>query len=374
MNRGRVRLFALLLLSGLPVFAQVEGITIPAGTPADTDLTAITAEQDNQKKLAMYQDFVQKYTANSAAAAYGNWQLSQLYMTAGDLQKARDCADKAATAAPHNLDIVVSQATIAQQQKDNVGVFKYAISGGQIYDSIDKQPKPEGTSDEQFASDLGAQKEQNKNSYEFLQTSAYNALTAEPNAKTRMDDIEQFSATFPKSSLDEQISSYALMTLSELRDTPRLIAYANKRLATSPDDLPTLVMLANTYADGSESAKAIPYAEKAILAAKADASDADKARKISAGSAHCALGRVYANQGKTALSVTELKSATTLLKGQDEQQFAIAAYYLGWDYAKLNRLTEARAVLTEAAGISGPVQGPSKELLTKVNSARAAGK
>ena len=374
MSRARVSLFATLLLLALPVFGQVEGITIAAGTPEDTDLTAITAEQDNQKKLTMYQDFVQKYAANSAASAYGNWQLSQLYMTAGDLQKARDCADKAAAAAPHNLDIVVSQTTIGQEQKDNAGVFKYAIAGGQIYDSIDKQPKPDGTSDEQFAADVSAQKEHNKNSYEFLQTSAYNALTAETNAKTRMDDIEQFSATFPKSSLDDQVSSYALMTLSELRDTPRLIAYANKRLATNPDDLPTLVMLANTYADGSESAKAVPYAEKAILTAKADAPDADKTRKISAGSAHCALGRVYANQGKTALSVTELKSATTLLKGEDEQQFAIAAYYLGWDYAKLNKLTEARAILTEAAGISGPVQGPSKELLTKVNSARAAGK
>lgn len=374
MSRARVSLFATLLLSALPVLAQVEGITIPAGTPEDTDLTAITAEQDAHKKLTMYQDFVQKYASNAAAAAYGNWQLSQLYLAGGDLQKARECADKAAVAAPHNLDIVVSQATIAQQQKDNAAVFKYAIAGGQIYDSIEKQPKPDGTSDEQFASDVAAQKEQNKNSYEFLQTSAYNALTAETNAKVRMDDIDQFTSTFPKSSLDEQVSSYALMTLSELRDTPRLIAYANKKLAANPDDLPTLVMLANTYADGTEAAKAIPYAEKAILAAKADAPDADKTRKISAGSAHCALGRVYANQGKTALSVTELKSATTLLKGEDEQQFAVAAYYLGWDYAKQNKLTDARAILTQAAGISGPVQGASKELLTKVNSARAAGK
>lgn len=164
------------------------------------------------------------------------------------------------------------------------------------------------------------------------------------------------------------------MTLSELRDTPRLLAYANKRLAANPDDLPTLVILASTYADGKESEKAIPYAQKVILVAKADAPDADKGRKVYAGSAHCILGRVYANEGKTLPSVTELKSATALLKGQDEQQFALAAYYLGWDYAKLNKLTEARAILTEGAGISGSVQGPTKELLTKVNSARAAGK
>jgi hypothetical protein len=86
------------------------------------------------------------------------------------------------------------------------------------------------------------------------------------------------------------------------------------------------------------------------------------------------LGRVYAKQEKTMPSIAELKSATTLLKGQDEQQYAIAAYFLGWDYAKLKRLTEARSILSDAVSVPGPMQGPTKELLTKVNSARAAGK
>jgi hypothetical protein len=89
--------------------------------------------------------------------------------------------------------------------------------------------------------------------------------------------------------------------------------------------------------------------------------------------AHKILGVAYAKQEKTAASIAELKSATTLLRGQDEQQYAVAAYFLGWDYAKLNRLSDARAALTDAAAISGPVQQPSKDLLVKVNSARASG-
>lgn len=374
MTRSRVSLIAILLLSTMPVFGQVEGITIAAGTPEDTDLTAITAEQDSQKKIAMYQDFLQKYTANPMATAYGNWQLSQLYQTGGDLQKAQEFAGKAAVAAPHNLDIVVSQVNIAQQLKDSVAAFSYSIQGGTIYDSIDTQTKPADVGADQFASAVNTQKEQNKGAYEFFQTAAYNALIAETNAKTRMDDIDKFSATFPNSSLNEQVSSYALLTLSELRDTPRLIEYANKRLATSPDDLPTLVVLANAYADGTEAAKAIPYAQKAVSVAKADAPDADQTRKASAGTAHSVLGRVYANQGKTQASIEELKAAVALLKGHDDQQFAVAAYYLGWDYAKIHDLTKSRAILNEAVGIAGPVQAPTKELLAKVNSARATGK
>jgi tetratricopeptide (TPR) repeat protein len=168
-----------------------------------------------------------------------------------------------------------------------------------------------------------------------------------------------------------------MLSLSQLQDNHRLISYAEKALAANPNNLPALLLLANNYVDSSEPgalAKAVGYAQKAIVAAKADDPAADKSQKISAGVAHSVMGRAYAKQSKTLPSISELKSATALLKGNDEQQYAVAAYYLGWDYAKVNKLTEARAVLNEAAGIPGPVQQPVKDLLTKVNTARAAGK
>jgi hypothetical protein len=79
-------------------------------------------------------------------------------------------------------------------------------------------------------------------------------------------------------------------------------------------------------------------------------------------------------QDKTVASIPELKAASSLLKGQDEQSYALAMYRLGFAYAKLNRVTEARDVLTEASRISGPAQQPAKELLVKVNAARAKGR
>ena len=120
--------------------------------------------------------------------------------------------------------------------------------------------------------------------------------------------------------------------------------------------------------------KAVGYAQKAVAAAKADAPDADRTRKLSAGIAHSTLGYAYMKQDKTAAAVPELKSASGLLKGLDDQQYAIALYRLGYAYAKLNRVSEARDVLTEAAKIAGPVQAPSQDLLSKVNAARAKGK
>jgi hypothetical protein len=266
--------------------------------------------------------------------------------------------------------------TIAQGLKDNARTFRYAIQGGEAFDSIEKQTKPADVSDEQFASSIASSKQENQGSYDFFESAAFNSVALESDAKTRMDYIEQFAPVFPKSKFDEQVASYAMLSLSQLKDNKRLNSYAEKALAANADNIPALLLLANAYVDGSEpggAAKALTYAQRAIVAAKADDPAADKSKKISAGVAHSIAGRAYAKQEKTNLSITELKSATTLLKGQDDQQFAIAGYYLGWNYAKLSRLTEARSVLTDVAAIPGPVQATAKDLLTKVNTKRAAG-
>jgi tetratricopeptide (TPR) repeat protein len=370
-------LVVLVFLPATFLFAQIESITIPAGTPEDQSLQAITKEPDDQKKLTMYADFLQQFSANPAAVAYANWQLAQYYQGAGDLPKALDYGDKALASAPRNLDILVSQASIAQQMKSNPRLFDYSVRGGEVYNSIDKSPKPDGMSDQDFATQKEQQKTAAKNSYDFLEAAAFNVIVDESNAKARMGEIERFAPAFPNSRFDEPVTSYAMMALSELKDSARVISYGDKVLATNPNSLPTLLMLAGTYVEDPRPgslAKAVGYAQKAANEAKADAPDADRARKLSGGVAHSTLGYAYMKQDKTAAAVTELKSASGLLKGLDDQQYSIALYRLGYAYAKLNRTTEARDVLMEASKIPGPVQAPSQDLLSKVNAARAKGK
>jgi tetratricopeptide (TPR) repeat protein len=355
------------------------GIEIAAGTPEDHDLQAITNEQDAAKKLVMYQEFVQKYSSNPAAVAYGNWQISQSYQTAGDLNKAIEYGDKALAGAPRNLDILVSQASIAQQTKDNAKVIDYAAKGGEVCNAIGKEAKPEGMSDEAFSQQVAIERSAAKNSCDFLESAGFNAIASENDAKSRMAEIEKYSAAFPDSKFQDQVSSYAMYTLGpgQLNDQARLFAYGEKILAANPNSLPALLLLAGSYVDNAKPGsvgKAITYSQKAIAVAKADEPDADKSRKLSAGVAHSTLGYAYMKQDKTPAAIPELKTAAGLLKGQDEQQYAIALYRLGFAYAKLNRVNEARDVLTEAVKISGPVQGVSQDLLTKVNAARAKGK
>ena len=373
-----VAVFCSFLILAAPARAQGSKIEIAAGTPEDHDLQAITNEQDATKKLAMYQDFVQKYSSNPAAVAYGNWQISQAYQATGDLNKAIEYGDKALGGSPKNLDILVSQASMAQQAKDNAKLMDYAAKGGEVCNSIGKQPKPEGVSDDDFKRQVEEEKNAAKNSCDFLESAGFNVIASENDAKSRMADIEKYSAAFPESKFQDQVGNYAMYSLGQLNDQTRLVAYGEKTLAANPNSLATLLLLANFYGDDTKPgsvAKAVSYAQKAIEVAKADAPDADKSRKLSAGVAHTIVGYTYAfKQDKTSAAIPELRAAAGLLKGQDDQQYARALYGLGYAYGKLNKLTEARDVLSEAVKIQSPWQKISEDLLGKVNAARAKGK
>jgi tetratricopeptide (TPR) repeat protein len=370
----RVRWSALLIPALLAAFAQaqLEKIIIPAGTPEDQALQAISSQSDAQKHITMLQDFVQKFSSNPQAVAYGNWQLAQAYSTAGDNGKALEAGDKALAAAPRNLDILVSQAGIAQQLKDWAKVLDYSVRGGDLYNAAFGKPKVTTAA----ATTSEGPSDTDKQSYEFLEAAGYNAIAAEQNPKTRMDFIERYTPAFPESKFAEPVSQYAIYSLQQLNEPERLVAYGEKTLASDPNSLPTLILLANAYSESPKEAnlgKAIAYARKAIDLAKADASDATRQQKLSAGVAHSALGYALMRQEKTPAAITEFKSATSLLK-EDPASYQMALYRLGYAYAKLGRLTEARSTLTEAAGIEGAYQQPAKDLLAKVNSARAGRK
>lgn len=372
----RAAIVLLVLSFSLRGFAQLERIMIGAGTPEDHDLQAISNEADTEKQGAMYLDFVQKYSSNPAAVAYGNWQLAQYYQNSGDFDKALAYGDKALASAPNTLDILVTLTSIAQQAKKSDKVIAYANRGGKLYNDAG-QSKPEGVPDKEWDLRVEEAKENNKTSYEFLETAAFNAIGDEKDAKTRMNYIERFTPAFPGSRFDQEVTQYAMYTLGQLQDSARLYSYGEKALAANPNSIPAMLMLANAYVEDSRPgslAKAIAYSEKVITLANGDRPEAEKSAKLSAGVAHSTLGYAYAKQEKVTAAIPELKSAAVLLKGQDDVAYATVLYRLGWAYAKTKDVAEARAALEEAIQIPGPLQGPCRELLKQVNASHTKAK
>ena len=358
----------------LPAAAQVKQIMIAAGSPEDQASTEIDKESDPQKKIAMLNDFVQKFASNSTAAAYGYSQLAQQYQATGDLKAAVAATDKALEAEPNALDIAVSGTTIAQQAKDTQKTVEYASKGAAIYADIAKQPKPEGVTDDQFASKVASEQQAARASYEFLEAAAFNAITAEHDAKARMKLVDAYTPAFPKSRFSEQVAQYAMISLQQMNDTAGLAAYGEKALAANPDNAVMLVLLARGFSEDQKATRlpqASTYARRAIELASADKNLDEAKRNATVGLAKSVIGYVLLRQEKTAAAIPELKEASSLLK-QDAVNYQTVLYRLGYAYAKLNRVAEAKTVLAEAINVDGPFKEPARELLQKVNSARTA--
>lgn len=347
-------------------FGQITHISIAAGTDEDKALQAISAETDPQKKIAMLQKFNEDYASIQPAVAYGYWQMLQVYQAAGENEKALAAGEKAAELAPGNLDILVSICGVAQSLNDYGKIVEYAAKGGATYHGIATQPKPAEISADEWASRISSDQNAAKQSFEFLEAAAINALSSETEPKKRLSMVEIFTGGFPNSRFDVQVSQLAMAALQQLNDTAKSIEFGEKALKANPNSVPTLLLLANAYAgDPKNAAKGAEYAGRAVKLAVVGP-DSTAEQKLTAGVAKSTLGFALLNQDKTVAAIPELKEAVELLRG-NESVSEEALYRLGFAYAKLGRRGDAQAALQKCIAIKGPYLGMAQDLLGKVS-------
>lgn len=369
-------LLAVSLLAVIPIAApaQVTRIMIPAGTPEDKALQEISAENDAAKRVTMLQDFLKQYTTNPQIVAYAEWQLSQTYADQGDAAKAMEHGQKASDLQPGNLDILISLATIAQKAKATDTVMDCVVKGGTAFNGIAKKPKPDGMDPEDFKLRIQQEQEPFRQSYEYLEVTGLNTMVAEEKPQKRMGYLERYIVAYPDSRFQDQVMQLAVYSLSQMNDSARLLAFGDKALAANPKSVSMLTVIANAYAENSDAAFAVraeAYARQALVLCNAQvATDENKIAFYSA-MAHSALGYALLRQEKNLPAIAELKVASNDLKGTPDA-YATAMYRLGFAYAKTGKLPEAKATLTEVAGMSGPYQQPAKDLLAKVDAAAKA--
>ncbi|HKF19961.1 MAG TPA: hypothetical protein VKE93_00250 [Candidatus Angelobacter sp.] len=356
------------LVAAIAAPAQVATISIAAGTPEDKDLQAVTVENDGQKRIAMLQDYLQKYSGNPQAVILGQWQLAQQYLEQGDTAKALEYGQKAVTGQPNNLDILVFVVGAAQKAKAADVIMDCAEKGGKAFNGIASQAKPEGMDPEAFALKVKQEQEAPRSNYEYLEASALNAMVGEQNAKKRMGYIERYFAAFPGSRFQDQATELAVSTLGELKDSARMKSFSDKALAANPNSVSLLVVLSDAYGrstDPTTGPLAESYARKALDLAKTQTPTSENRLALYVGLAHNALGFALLKQDKNLPAITELKTACDQLKTYPEG-YPSALYNLGYAYAKTGKLQDAKVVLTELVAIAGPYQQPGRDLLAKV--------
>ena len=83
------------------------------------------------------------------------------------------------------------------------------------------------------------------------------------------------------------------------------------------------------------------------------------------GLAYSTLGQVDVNKGQNAEAVAAFKKAGPLLKSSTVS-YARNEYRLGFTLAKMQKIPEAKAALTEAASIDSPYRALAQQTLAKI--------
>lgn len=369
----RCALFLLLLATASSAGAQIgKRVLIPANSPEDKALSAITAETDQQKRVAMFEEFVQKF-AGSEAILVALEMLQVDYMKARDYPKVLETGESALALDPLDFMVVANMVRAAEQMNDAQKIFALAERAGEMVKKFKSTPPPAGMSKEDWASrqqsDLSAiAEDQNYVAYTF-----YSRAVSEPNLAQRIALLERFAAAFPDSPYTGYAYEAAAATAQQANDPSKLAELAQKALSLNPDSISMLILTADS---GSESGEKLEEAENNARRALALLPKAERPANVpeeswkqqisvQEGLTHSILGQLLIRQQKMMDAIAELKLASPLLKSE-VVSYARNQYRLGFALGKLKRLAEARNVLNEVAALNTPYKGLIADLLRQV--------
>jgi tetratricopeptide (TPR) repeat protein len=376
-NRALVLIVALLVLAAHATAQMGKRIVVAAGSDEDKALEPIYATPDGPDKVALIDQFMAAY-GKGDFELLGDQLYVQTYLALKNDAKALEYGEKVLALDPDNLSAEVNMVHAAEEMGDTQRLLASGEGAARIVARYKAQPAPEGTSAEQWAAEKqnALSNAQNDIGYvEYAMTQvAYK--TADPAARAAL--FERYVAAFPDSPYTSGARDQTAMAYQQAQNPTKMLASAQANLTADPNDVSMLILLADYWSDnGQQLDKAAADAQKALdvlqQAKKPDTVPDEQWQQqvsIEKGVAYSSLGEVYVVKGRNAPAVDAFKQANPLLKS-NAFYYGRNLYRLGFTLAKMQRIPEARTVLTEAVSVNSPYKSRAQETLDKIGGAVA---
>jgi len=361
--------------------AQIgKSVSVAAGTPEDKALTDIYAATDGPDKIALLDKFMADY-GKGDMELLGDQLYVQSYLAQKNYAKVYEYGDKVLALDPDSFSTAVLMVHAAEEQGDSAKLFAVCQKVADIIKRYKSAPPPEGTSAETW----NAQREMFLKTVEgdvgYVQYALLNAAYKTTDAAARAALLEGYAATFPDSTYTVSAREQTAIAYQQAQNSPKMLAAAQSLLASNPDDISMLILLADTWCnDTAHLDKAATYAQHALdLLAQAkkpdnvDDAQWQKQVALQKGLAYSSLGEVNVNKNRNPQAIDAFKQAAPLLKS-DTFSYAQNQYRLGFTLAKMQRIPEARVVLTEVIGLNSPYKSRAMDTLNKIGGPVTAGK
>jgi tetratricopeptide (TPR) repeat protein len=382
MSSKRIPAALLFLLAWLAPACKAQlgkNVSIPAGSEADHQLSAILAADPSQK-LPLIDEF-SKAHPDGDFQIVADEQYVLYYINAKQYDKAFEYGDKLFALDPDNYANAFNMVRAASEKGEGDRLFLYGERANSIVQKYKAAPAPEGSNADEWTRNktekLAAIKDDQDYVRQALLSGAYNAT--EPAKKA--DYFQRFAKMYPDTPEAEQALNMSASAYQQAQNRPKMLEVANAALAKNPDDIGMLLLLSDDYSErGDQLDKAEAYAKKAAAlldtAKKPDNLTEEQWQQqtsIQKGLSFSALGQISLQRKLNAQAVTGLSKAAPLLKA-NSVLYARNQYRLGFAYLNLKRNADAAKAFTEAASVDSPYKGPAQQKLAELGVAKPAHK
>jgi len=377
MQRSMI-LIAFLLSVAATASAQIgKSVSVSAGTPEDKALTEIYGAPDGPEKVALLDKFMADFGKGDMELLADQLYV-QTYLAQKNYGKVYEFASKALALDPTNLAAAVSMVHAAEEQGDAKKLYDAGDKVAEIIAQYKNSSAPEETSPEQWAQQKTANLNNAQGDIGYVEYALVNKAykTTSPIARAAL--FERYVTSFPDSPYTTTVREQTAIAYQQAQDTPKMLDTAQRILVTDPNNISMLLLLSDYWTEnGKELDKAAADAQRALdLLAQAkkpdNLSDAQWQQQVSVekGLAYSAIGEVNVNKGRNQPAVDAFKQASPLLKS-NTVLYARNLYRLGFTLAKMQRIPEARTVLSEAVSMDSPYKSKAQETLNKIGGSTA---
>src|ERR1700735_4490726 len=380
MNKQEVTMkrFAILMATFLGIAANAsaqigKSVTVSAGTPEDKALADIYAAPDGPDKVALLDKFVADFSSSADMALLADQLYVQTYLAQKNYAKVYEFGEKTLALDPSNLSAAVNMVHAAEEQGDAKKLFAAGDRVAEIIAKYKNSPAPEGVAPEQWSQQKSVSLNNVQGDIGYVEYALVNAAYKTTSPEARAALFERYVNAFPDSPYTLTVREQTAVAYQQAQDAPKMLDTAQRVLATDPNDVAMLILLSDYWSENAQQLdKAGADAQLALdqlaQAKKPDnLSDEQWQQQVAVekGMAYSAIGEVNVDKGRNQPAVDAFKQASPLLKS-NSVLYARNLYRLGFTLAKMQRIPEARTVLTEAVSINSPYKAKAQETLNKI--------
>ncbi len=362
------------VLTAVLAAAERKPYQINAQTPEGLLLQRAGQEEDEGKRLALYEEYLAKHPQHDGVT-YALIQAQPLLLKAKQVDKAIQAGEQILKAEPENAPAAYNALQACEQKQDAPCVVAWSARTVEAARKMLATPKP---ADEEEA----ATWKQEQDYATQVITRAEYSLYAQGLQSTDPGKAIQLFSALEALNIDSQYMPEAgsryFVILLQTKDMARAQRLAETLAAKHKANDDMLLFLADLSLTGSKDyAKAAEYAMQVtqMLPAAAppqgmDAAAWETKKKASLGRAYWMTGVAQGSLQRWAESDNAMRSALPLIAGSNEL-LPGAYFYLGLSNYKLaegpkgdkKRMAEARKYTTLCAQMKSPFQGPAQQNL-----------